>query len=53
MRIGKLFIGWREIPGWEAVEFGLSAHSLWRGFFIEWGDPDSGCGVLLMTDERA
>lgn len=52
MKIGKLFIGWRDIPAWEAAEFGLAVRSRWRGLFIEWGDADSGCGVLLMTEER-
>ena len=52
MRLGKLFIGWRDIPAWEAAEFGLTARSRWRGLFIEWGDAENGCGLLLATDER-
>jgi len=53
MKIGKLFIGWRPIPDWEAVQFGLSAHSQWRGLFIEWSNAEGGVGLLLMTEERA
>lgn len=52
MKIVKLFIGWRSMPADEAVQFGLSAHSTWRGLFIEWGDALNGFGLLLMTEER-
>jgi hypothetical protein len=52
LKIGKLFVGWRSMPPQEAVEFGLSAHSSWRGLFIEWGDGINGFGLLLMTEER-
>lgn len=40
------------MPADEAVQFGLSAHSTWRGLFIEWGDVLNGFGLLLMTEER-
>lgn len=53
MRIGKLFIGWRAIPRWEALEFDLSAHQSWRGFFVEWGDDDESAGILLFVKATA
>lgn len=53
MRIGKLFIGWRTLPDWEALEFDLSVQHTWRGFFIEWGDDDGSAGVLLIAQATA
>ena len=53
MRIGKLFIGWRDIPAWEAAEFELPVRQQWRGLFIEWGDRDGGLGLLLMVETTA
>ncbi len=51
MKIGKFFAGWRPIEGQEALDFGLSAHSRWRGLFIEWGDAENGFGLLIATEE--
>lgn len=52
MRLGKLFIGWRDMPDWEAVGFGLSRASSWRGFFIEWGTAERAAGFLLMIEAK-
>lgn len=49
MRIGKLFVGWRPIPEWERLDLGLPWNAQ-RGFFIQWGDPRNGAGLLLMIN---
>lgn len=53
MRIGKLHIGWREIPAWEAAQFGLPSAWRWRGFFAEFGDERQAYGVLIRKERLA